>query len=149
MNLVRAYYHDTAADRESYSLLTDFKWTAYTLFKQFSDVFLDDTREISRTSQIDAMKWMLKRTATLAREHNAELIVLYIPLYFSKINPMPSGLSDWMNQMGIRYVDLTEALRSMKKNNVNFMIEGDGHLNAAGHRLAAEALLTLLNTGRQ
>lgn len=141
---VREYYSDTAIDRKSYSFLNDIYWTLYSFKRQITDLYFNEDRSYGDEARIDAFIWLLDRMNSSFAAAGTKLIVVYIPTYFKEPTPIPTRIERFLSEQGIRLADLTEEISTRMKREESFTIEGDGHLNAEGHMMVANAILPLL-----
>jgi lysophospholipase L1-like esterase len=94
----------------------------------------------------------LHRIQLLAEEQNTQVLMVfqpskeevYLPL-LDKTTPDPSGpLRNAFERLGIAYLDLTPAFRQRAAAGEQLFFEVDGHPNAVGYALIAEAVLSYL-----
>ena len=91
--------------------------------------------------KIDAARFVLASISALAHEAGAQLIVLYIPLYFSDtIHSADPALIKTAEEHDFLFVDMAEVLRDMRANSIPFSIKGDGHLTVEAHMAIARRL---------
>jgi lysophospholipase L1-like esterase len=91
-----------------------------------------------------AMKAALTRLAAHARERNIRVILAMLP-DIHDVNEYPFGFAHaalriLSGELGFTYVDLLPSLRGLKANDL-WVMPGDPHVNARGHRLLADTLV--------
>lgn len=90
----------------------------------------------------------LKRLRTLAEEHGAILVVMYVPdiaqLYHPEVQYINQSLARLTNLQGIPFVDMTSMFEQAKHPKAYYLWPRDPHTNAEGHRAMAEALAKLI-----
>ncbi len=141
---VRAYYSDTAKEISAHSLILDTYWTIRKWYRRLQDQLIYSDNSNDRTLQIKGMEWVLDRMAKAAAEHDATLIVVYIPLYFYRINTLPTEFETMAENSSVIFIDMSERLMEMRQNGVSFTIPNDGHLNALGHSSIAESIFKVI-----
>ena len=110
---------------------TDFKWTAYKLWRS---IYRQHTA--TREEKIEAGKLVL----TEMKKVSDILIVVYIPIYFQEINPAPRELVELAKAKGFILIDMHKRLSEFRARNVVFTLS-DGHLNAVGHQAIADEVV--------
>jgi len=94
---------------------------------------------------------LLAAMQQLAREHGAELYVVWVP-HRSELEQQPSAMpfiravhtlvAESCRSAGIPFIDLTQPFYDRTRAGARLIFPHDEHWNADGHRLAAEALLS-------
>ncbi len=108
----------------------------------------------------DLTEIALQRGSELAREHNATLMVIFIPsrehVYWPyiktalpnfdihQLDQVESRLSEICQDQNIAYLNLIPAFREMADSGEMLYFPSDGHWNADGYRLAAEIVFNSL-----
>jgi len=128
------------------------------------DVFARDPPERVRRGW-DMTLVLLDDLDRRVRESGSRLVVALIPTRFQVddalwaaraaaigIDPLSHDLripnrrlAAWAQERGVAFVDLLERFRAANRSN-SFYFAGDAHWNAAGHRLAAEAIVEALQS---
>ncbi len=103
----------------------------------------------------------LTRAHRITRDSGATFVVVYIPrklrvyrdylradasspAHTWPMNDLPSVLSSWCQERGLPFVDSTTALRAAAASGESVYLTDDVHWNAAGHRVAGEAVASRL-----
>jgi hypothetical protein len=90
---------------------------------------------------------MLRELAHLTAERHSALALVELPLR-DRVSGRPAEVSAWLRglapELGVPFLDLTEAFDALPKGEVALYFQEDGHYNALGNRLVAEILLERL-----
>lgn len=94
----------------------------------------------------------IQRTRALAEQNGSRFLVLLVPtkeeVYLPLVDePSPPAAAPFAAQFasdGVPYLDLTPYLQARARAGERLFFEVDGHPNAAGYRVIAEAVLNLL-----
>lgn len=113
----------------------------------------DLTRPDQRNYVIDALDFSIGRIAAYAKERDARLIVVYVPVYSypNRLEPLQDDLAQVLDKHGATTIDMTGKFNATRgaepksRGNYLFVIPGDGHLNALGHRMIAEEVFAVLD----
>ena len=94
---------------------------------------------------VGATIFILSEMKRLADSVGAQLVVPYLPFYFDDgvLRP-PPGISVFAREAGIMLLSMHSVWSNRKKNGSTFVYEGEGHLNAQGHRDVAEEIARAL-----
>jgi lysophospholipase L1-like esterase len=74
---------------------------------------------------------------------------VYLPLLDGAASPTASPIAPFLDAAGISYLDLTPPLQAAARRHANLFFKVDGHPNAAGCRLIAQAVLDHLRSHAQ
>jgi hypothetical protein len=119
-------------------------------------------------TEFERHRWEISREAlneavTLTREHNINLLLVYVPIKFRVYRdfvdfpaggevrdwtlwPLPDLFAQFCQAEGIACVDLTELLRSSVREGKMPYPLGDSHWNTEGHTLIAQQLAEMLES---
>jgi hypothetical protein len=90
---------------------------------------------------------MLADLQRLAAERGSSLALVELPLR-DRVSGRPAEVSAWLRglapELGVPFIDLTEAFDALPKGEVDLYFQEDGHYNALGNRLVARILLERL-----
>jgi lysophospholipase L1-like esterase len=119
----------------------------------------DDFREKTAGGQPGRQEYQLVvealgRLAELAQEHGTRTIVIlqpskeeiYLPLLGISLWDPSEGLREALARLGVDFVDLTSVFRERAAAGRRLFFEEDGHPNAEGHALTAQAIWRHLQT---
>jgi len=95
----------------------------------------------TETTKIQVANYVLGEMKVAADAAHAQLIVVYLPIYFyPEMKGPPPELVSFAREAGITLVDMTSRFRALQKSGVVIPIPGDGHMSAATHQVVAEEI---------
>jgi len=147
---MRRYYLETSTSIDIYrSIWTDMYWVSYEMAERFSTLSSwGDPVDESDDDKGQVMQAVLKEMHTLSSSVDAQLVVVWIPLYFSEdMATPPQELVALSKDLGFVLVDLQERFMSMKQSGRQLSLSGDGHMNEKAHYVVARAIKTTLVRG--
>jgi hypothetical protein len=112
-------------------------------------------------ASLDTAQKVFLEAHKLSTDSGADFLFVYVPTKFRvyrdfcdfpedgygklwRPNDLPTRLETWNRTHGIAYLDLTAALKSSAATGELVYFSDDGHLNAKGHEVAAEFILSFL-----
>ena len=109
-------------------------------------------------ASLDTAQKVFLKAHKLSTDAGIKFLFIYIPTKFRvyqdfckfpedgygkkwQLNNLPSRLETWHKNQGISYLDLTGALKAAAAHGELVYFSDDGHLNARGHEVAADAIV--------
>jgi hypothetical protein len=142
--LSRRFYRETTSDSNRWrSFGTDVFWSAMRLWQETErNLGLRDSADVmSASDKLRAAKFVLSEMKKAAEGSNAQLVVVYIPIYFdSVVKDAPAELASSARELGITWISMTERFNEFKRDGRQFTIPNDGHLNELGHSAVADEI---------
>lgn len=149
LELTRMWYLEASGLSDKYrTFWTDLYWSGYALWRSVEKEYSQATghpEEPQDENKVNATNYVLGQMKLTASEVSAQLLVVYIPLYFDDaIRQVPEAVRASAEQQGIQLIDMAERLRGMRAAGVPLAIPGDGHMTAAVHAAIADEVVSRL-----
>ena len=126
----------------------DFYWGTLLRIAPFlqSSSYLFGRRTPTEAEKAAVTRFLLQTLKRMLDERGIRLVIVYIPNYFVKpVERAPAYLTEAVRQLGITFVDPSDALEAeMKSDPEAIKVPHDGHLNATGQGVLAQAVAPLL-----
>ena len=136
------YLETTSATDRHRTFGSDMKWTALAAWRKFMDVL---SPEPAWPLKMRAADVVLTQMSALSKEIGADLIVVYIPLYFSDtIADAPAEIAGASRRQGFPLVSMGARFRALRERGIDIGIPGDNHLTPAAHAAIAEEVLAAI-----
>ena len=147
LDLLRRYYLETSEHTDQYrSFASDVRWVAYDLWAKGKILISKlSTRQMSHTQKIQGMQYILKNMNRAVDSYGGQLVVVWIPLYFStEIHAPPDEFVVLSQQEGFLLVDMSGPFQDMIEQGRPIALPTDGHMNPDAHAEIAKAITKLL-----
>lgn len=140
-------YYNYMDGLSGYSYAEDFYWKLRTEVAMFfnSSPYIFGRRNPGIDEQKITTEFLLTEFKNKFKEHDVELIIVYIPNYFGeKVEEMPQFISVIAEKLNIKVVNIVSELQEAKEKKIPIIIPDDGHLNAFAHNIIATKLASLI-----
>ncbi|MBI2035461.1 MAG: hypothetical protein HYT12_02120 [Candidatus Liptonbacteria bacterium] len=107
----------------------------------FTDLAKAEQEEYEKTGP--AVETLIKLMQSATKEKKIDIIFIFFPErphYFKKPLTYIKNLQSFMNENGIKYLDLIPQFKESYTKIDDFWLPIDGHFNASGHKFMAEAI---------
>jgi len=156
----KPYDHGSEARRRSCQFLSNQSKKDETLYFDYSGVPLSK----KDLASLDTAQNSFLQAQKLSADVGAKFLFVYVPTKFRvycdscefpqdgygkswQPHDLPSRMEAWCKDNGISYLDLTPALKKSAASGDLVYFSDDGHWNAQGHQVVAEAVAQFLESG--
>lgn len=124
---------------DNHSITRDIYWKVMGVHTAVSVSRGQDYSEVQKNK---ANMFVLNAMAQSAQDIGAQLVVVYIPIYFDPktMSAAPDGLARFAADRGFVLIDMTKRFHAMLDEGVRLDIPNDGHLSESAHQAIAEEI---------